>query len=281
MSDDEYDDEQPLDGKYDGDDQSLDDDLEESLNSPAANALERLEAREPPTDEDADLTGPILRQLANQERIPFLVVQDGFFLGFELSFRTDLLGYDYLRRTFQSATRTHRSDRYISALELDSGGAVGDGGLLYSGDREGNYDSPADDDGDDWETSNQRAGYEEAFTPKDRRLMIAEIKRLKGKPETPEIKKQLEFYKEFMDLHTRQGRIKSADPGGGKRSGKGSGRRLSMPTRTWSTKTRVLMSCGGWPPISESTSKVAGTTGIRVSKNFDFLSILTKPLVSA
>ena len=54
MSDDEFD-----------DDQSLDDEFENSLKSPANEALQRVEARKPPTDEDADLTGPILRELAN------------------------------------------------------------------------------------------------------------------------------------------------------------------------------------------------------------------------
>lgn len=212
MSDDEYDDEQPLDGVYDGDNQSLDDDLEEGLNSPAASALERLEAREAPTDEDADLTGPILRQLANQERIPFLVVQDGFFLGFELSFRTDLLGYDYLRRIFQSATRTHRSDRYISALELDSGGAIGGGGLLYSSDREGNYDRRDIDSDLDWETSNQQAGYEGVIDRSTRDWMVAEKKKLEAVGETAETNELLAFCIKELGLTTHQGGIKNADP---------------------------------------------------------------------
>ena len=200
MSDDDY------------DDQQIDDVVDQDFNSPAADALQRVEARKPPTDEDADLTGPILRELANQERIPFLVVQGGFILGFELSCRADLIGYDYLRRTFQSATRTHRSDRYISALELDSGGAIGSGGLLYSSDREGNYDRRDIDSDLDWEASNQKADYEGVIDRSTRDWMIAEKKKLETAGETAETNELLAFCIKELGLTTHQGNIKNADP---------------------------------------------------------------------
>ncbi len=58
-------------------------DLDENLESPARDALERLRARERPTEEDVKLGEPFYEKLADQERVPFLFVRDSFFLGFE------------------------------------------------------------------------------------------------------------------------------------------------------------------------------------------------------
>lgn len=193
------------------DDEFSDDEFEESLKSPANEALERLRARERPTENDVKLVEPFYQKLADHERVPFLVVKDGFVLGFELALRANLAGYDYLRRTCQSATRTHRSDRYISVLELDSGGAVGDGGMIYSGDREGNYDS-RDDSDFDWESSNQQAGYEEVIERSTMRLMVAEKKKLEAQGYTAETNEELAFYIKELDSITYQGRIKSGNP---------------------------------------------------------------------
>ncbi len=200
----------------DYDDDLSDEEIEEGFKSPAADALERLEAREPPTDEDADLTGPILKRLANRERVPFLIVQDGYIFGFEcLSnsslIRPNLIGYDYCRRTCQNSERTRRLDRYISAFELDSEGVVGAGGMLYSSDPQAYAESHDDDDGYDWETTNQQSAFECVIERTDMRVYAAEVKRLEGQGETVETSELLKFYKEQLGQDTHQGNIKNAD----------------------------------------------------------------------
>ena len=189
-----------------------DDELEEGLRSPANEALERLRARERPTEEDVKLAEPYYQKLADQQRVPFLVVRDGFILGSKLSLRTNLVGYDYLRRTLHSATRTHRSDRYISAAELDSEGAVGDGGMLYSPDPEDYFEGKDDYDSNDWEAPYQQSEYEGVIEPSTRNWMINEKEKLEARGETPETNKTLAFCIKELGLTTNQGRIKSADP---------------------------------------------------------------------
>ena len=189
-------------GKDEYDD--IDSDFKGDLKSSAAEAYERVVAREPPTDQDAKITGPLLKKLADRERVPFLMVRGGFILGFNEILYPYYLGGDYVRQLAQNEC--------ISAIELDSGGAIGSGGMLYSGNRDGNYDSRDGDDGYDWETSNQQAGYEEVFTLNDRRLYLTEIKRLEDQGETVETNDDLAFYKKELGLTTYQGRIKSADP---------------------------------------------------------------------
>lgn len=195
----------------DYDDDLFDEELEEDFKSPAADALERLQARERPTDKDADLTAPILKRLASQEKIPFLIVQDGYFLGFEFSLRPDLIGYDYLRRTCQNSTRTRRLDRYISAFELDSEGVVGAGGMLYSPDPQAYFEEHDDSDGYDVETSNQQSAFECVIERADMRVYNAEAKKLEAQGETVETSELLKFYREQLDQDTHQGNIKNAD----------------------------------------------------------------------
>ncbi len=194
------------------DDELSDDEFGENFKSPAHEALERLEARKPPTDKDAGLIGPILRRYADQEKIPFLVVQNGLVLGFKETPYPDYLGGHHVRHICQSAERTFLIDRCISAIALDSEGAVGGGGLLYTGDLEEYSDGHDDGDGYDWETPYQEAGFEKVFDDSQKRLMLAEIDKLEGQGETIETNKELAFYKKELGLNTYQGRTKSADP---------------------------------------------------------------------
>lgn len=194
------------------DDQSLDDEFEDSLKSPANEALERLRARERPTEEDVKLGEPYYKKRADQEQIPFLITQGGLYLGFNGILYPDYRGGQYVRSICQNADRTHRQDQCISPRELDSGGAVGSGGVLYSGNSDGYFERHDDDDGYDWETTYQQAGYEEVFKRDEMRLYVAEIKKLKAEEETAETKELLAFYEKELGLNTYQGRIKSVDP---------------------------------------------------------------------
>ncbi len=199
------------------DDESSDDEIEERLKSPANEALERLRARKRPTKEDVKLGEPFYEKLANQERVPFLFVRDSFFLGSECLInpsliRPNLRGYGYLRRVCQNSERVHRSDRYISASELDSEGAAGSGGMLY-GDSEDYFEGHDDDEGCGWEMTYQSSGFEGVITPKDRRLYLKEIKELEGQGYTIETSEELAFYKKLLGKTTHQGNIKNADPG--------------------------------------------------------------------
>ncbi len=191
--------------EYDDIDSDLEDDF---LKSPANDALERLRAREKPTDEDAKLAEPFYQKLADRERVPFLMVRGGFYLGFNEILYPYYLGGDYVRQLTQ--------DGGISAIELDSGGAVRSGGMLYSGDPEAYSEGNDDSDGFDWETPNQQAGYEEVFDRSQLRLMLTEVERLEAQGFTEETNEDLAFYKKELGLTTYQGRIKSADPEGGK-----------------------------------------------------------------
>ena len=196
----------------------IDSDLEDDLKSPANDALERLLARKRPTDEDAKLVEPFYQKLADRERVPFLMVRGGFYLGFNEILYPYYQGGDYVRQI------TQKED--ISPIELDSGGWVGSGGLLYSGDPEDYSESYDDDDGNSWQTTNQQAGYEEVFDRSQLRLMLAEVERLEAEikklekqGETVETNKvlaacydDLAFYKKELGLTTYQGRIKSANP---------------------------------------------------------------------
>ena len=198
------------------DDESSDDELEKNLKSPANEALERLRARKRPTKEDVKLGEPFYEKLANQERVPFLFVRDSFFLGSECLInpsliRPNLRGYGYLRRVCQNSERTHRLDRYISAFELDSEGVVGAGGMLYSPDPQAYAESHDDDDGYDWETTNQQSAFECVIERTDMRVYAAEVKRLEGQGETVETSELLKFYKEQLGQDTHQGNIKNAD----------------------------------------------------------------------
>jgi len=194
MSKDEYDD--------------INADLEDEFKSPAAEAYERVIAREPPTDKDAEITAQLLKKLAQREKIPFLMVRGGFILGFNEILYPYYLGGDYVRQLTQ--------DGSISAIELDSGGAVRSGGMLYSGDPEAYSEGYDDGDGFDWETPNQQAGYEEVFDRSQLRLMLAEVERLEAQGATVDTNDELAFYKKELGLTTYQGRIKSADPEGDK-----------------------------------------------------------------
>ena len=194
-------------GKDEYDD--IDSDLEDDFKSPAAEAYERVIAREPPTDKDAEISAPLLKKQAERERVPFLMVRGGFYLGFNEILYPYYLGGDYVRQLTQK-------DEGISAIELDSGGWVGSGGLLYSGDPEGYSEGYDDDDGNSWETANQQAGYEEVFDRSQLRLMLAEVESLEAQGFTEETNEDLAFYKKELGLTTYQGRIKSADPEGRK-----------------------------------------------------------------
>jgi len=214
----------------------IDSDLEGDLKSPANDALERLRARDKPTDEDAKLAEPFYQKLADRERVPFLMVRGGFYLGFNEILYPYFQGGDYVRQITQTED--------ISPIELDSGGWVGSGGLLYSGDPEGYSAGYDDDDGHSWETTNQQAGYEELFDRSQLRLMLAEVERLEAeikklkvkikrledrgetvatnvdlasyKKDLAPYKEDLAFYQKELGLTTHQGRIKSADHEGEK-----------------------------------------------------------------
>lgn len=184
---------------------------EEDFNSPAIDAYERVVAREPPTDKDASITEPLLKKLAEREGIPYLIVQDGFVLGFDGRLYPDLLGGHYVRRILQAAGRTLPIDRRISALELDSEGAMGSGGMLYTSDVDSCFEGCDDDDGYDWETSYTQSSYEEVIPRSEMRLMVAEKKKLEDQGYTVETSKDLEFYTKELDSITHQGRIDQLD----------------------------------------------------------------------
>ena len=187
------------------DDELSDDEFEERLKSPANEALTRLRARERPTEADVRLAEPFYEKRANDERIPYLIVEGGLSIGHKGILYPDYRGGQYVRSICQNADRTHRQDQCISPRELDSGGAVGSGGILYSGNSEGYFERHDDDDGYDWETTYQQAGYEEVFKRDEMRLYVAEIKKLKAEEETAETKELLAFYEKELGLNTYQG----------------------------------------------------------------------------
>ena len=192
------------------------DDFDDDFKSPATEAYERVIARKPPTDKDAELTEPLLKKLAEREGIPYLIVQDGFVLGFDGRLYPDLLGGHFVRRILQNAGRTNPIDRRISVSSLGSDGWVGDGGMLYSGDREGNYDRRDVDDDSDWETTSQQSMYEEVIDRSEMRVMVSEKNRLLREGYTAETNKDPAFYIKELDSITYQGRISSLDQRGEK-----------------------------------------------------------------
>ncbi len=189
------------------DDDLSDDEFEERLKSPANEALKRLRARERPTEADVRLAEPFYEKRANDERIPYLIVEGGLSIGHKGILYPDYRGGQHVRSICQCADRIIRQDQCISPRELDSGGTVGSGGLLYSGDREGNYDSRGDDD-DNWGTLNQHSAFEGAIKPGDKHLYVAEAKKLVDQGYTAKTNELLKFYEETI----YQGQIKNADP---------------------------------------------------------------------
>ena len=189
-----------------------DDDFDAECKSPAAAAHDRLIAKEPPTDSDVAITAPLLKKLADRERVPFLLVDGGIVLGFSGILYPQLLGGRQVRRILQSESRTYEQDRRISVANLDSEGTISDSGLLYSSGLDDSYDRHDDDDGHDWESSNQTAGFEEVFSRDQMRMMVGEVERLEAEGETIETSDLLKFYKKELNQNTYQGRIKSADP---------------------------------------------------------------------
>lgn len=198
-----------------------DDDFDAEFKSPAAAAHDRLIAKEPPTDSDVAITAPLLKKLADRERVPFVIVGDAIVLGFNGVLYPNVLGGRQARQILQTDSRTHEQDRRISVENLDSEGVVGDSGLLYSSGLDDPYAEHDDDDSQAWETPYQAAGYEEIFSRDQMRLMVkeverleAEVKRLEAAKETVPVKTSdlLKFHKKELGQNTYQGRIKSADP---------------------------------------------------------------------
>jgi len=80
--------------------------------------------------------------------------------------------------------------------------------LLYSGDREGNYDSRGNDDDYNRGTLNQHSAFEGAINRMDMHPYVAEAMKLVDQGYTAKTSALLKFYEETI----YQGEIKNADP---------------------------------------------------------------------
>lgn len=200
------------------DDELSDDELEERLKSPAKEAYDRLRARERPTEDDVKLGEPFYKKLADQDKIPFLMVSGGFYIGFNGVLYPYYLGGDYVRLILQNNTRTFPHDRPLSINELVSGGCLGPGGLRYYPDPPDPHQAYSEsyDENSNWEAPYQHSEFEEVMEPNEMRLYVAEAKKLKVKVQAGEATaKEIEllaYLNKQLGEDTHQGNIKSIDP---------------------------------------------------------------------
>lgn len=174
------------------------------ISKKAVDALNRIDRGEALTPDQGALVRPRLVQIADRGAIPF-IRSDGIFVIKESYFPDDD-GFEYIRSILMSSQRKHEQDRYISSIELYSGGAIGEYGIDYAGDP--CADSWEGDDEGGWINPYHKAAPESLYEDSTKRWMVAEAERLRAEGETAETSEDLAFYEEELGQTTFHGNVK-------------------------------------------------------------------------